>query len=74
MKNEALRLFLAVTAIIITALLTNPIFEEGDQTVATISANENKERSIAQTQKKKSNKDGKQKSTSNRTYTYFWKR
>lgn len=34
-KNEAVRLFLAVTALILTAMLTNPLAEETTQAAPT---------------------------------------
>jgi hypothetical protein len=90
MKNEALRIFLAVTALIMTAILVNPSFDEVEGPLAVnISRQEKSQsiaadqptsptRSIAKIQKKSDKKSIKEKEEkkrkSNRTFAFFWKR
>ncbi len=69
MKNEALRLFLAVTALVLTALLTNPLSDskgESDISQMEPTTKESATRKIASDKPKKSK--------SSRTYAFFYRR
>jgi hypothetical protein len=72
MKNEALRLLLAMTALILTALLTNPLSHsrdgEGTTIAHEIQHNESIRRNVA------AEKATKKKPRASRTFAFFFKR
>jgi hypothetical protein len=67
-KNEALRLFLAITALLLTGLLTNPL--------GSIALNETLQPEIAVTQKPASPKKKAQenRSKASRTFAFYFRR